>query len=101
MDVCEEFANVESLKAAKMSKYGVRSQKSEKKNKKAAWVNSIHKKTKESKMIQNMFWVWQGKTYVSSAPVHHFISMAATLAYTQKPFAPQVVLLKTARQGRE
>lgn len=34
-------------------------------------------------MMQNMFSAWQDKTQISSAPVHHFMSMAATLAYTQ------------------
>lgn len=39
----------------------------------------LTKKKKESRMMQNMFSVWQGKTHISSAPVHHFMGMANTL----------------------
>lgn len=34
-------------------------------------------------MLQNRFPVRQGKTYVTSAAVHHFMSVAAILAYAQ------------------
>lgn len=75
VNVCEEFASAESLKVAKMSKYGGRGQK-KKAKKTTVWVSSIHKK-------KSLKW-W--RTCSQSAKAKHiFLLLLSIISWAQLP----------------